>query len=54
MIFKGPSISIDMVRTGWAVVYEQKGAEYGVHGLDTFKQVEAEALYDSVLPFRVL
>ena len=38
MIFKGLSISIDIVRTGWAVAYEQKGAEYGVHGLDTFKQ----------------
>ncbi|VDB88481.1 unnamed protein product [Peniophora sp. CBMAI 1063] len=44
MLFKGPSVSVDMIRDGWAVVYEQKGAQYGKYGLDYFKVLEGEAI----------
>lgn len=36
-------VSIDMLKAGWAVVYDQAGAEYGKWGHHTFLQLEQEA-----------
>ncbi|KZV65278.1 nuclease [Peniophora sp. CONT] len=44
VFFKGPSVSIEMIRAGWAVVYEQSGAEYGAYSKEYYQKVEAEAI----------
>ncbi|KAI0295108.1 hypothetical protein B0F90DRAFT_1927656 [Multifurca ochricompacta] len=37
------NLSLEMVRAGWAVVYEQAGAEYGEVGKDPYLLAQAEA-----------
>lgn len=32
-----------MLRAGWAITYEQSGAEYGKWGKEEFLKLEAEA-----------
>lgn len=49
MFFKGPSVSVDMIRAGWAVVYDQSGAQYGEFGREYLKIVEEEAMQVSLL-----
>ncbi|KAH9925651.1 SNase-domain-containing protein [Epithele typhae] len=39
----GKSLSLEMVRLGWAEVYEQHGAVYGEAGIEKFKRAEKEA-----------
>ncbi|EIW56856.1 SNase-domain-containing protein [Trametes versicolor FP-101664 SS1] len=39
----GRDLSVEMLRAGWASVYEQAGAEYGKSGLDEFLRVQSEA-----------
>ncbi|KAI8992779.1 SNase-domain-containing protein [Trametes punicea] len=39
----GKDLSLEMLRSGWASVYEQAGAEYGNAGLDEFLRVQKEA-----------
>lgn len=39
----GKSLSLEMLKAGWATTYEQAGAEYGKHGKDVFLQIEAKA-----------
>lgn len=39
----GKCISLEMLRAGWAVTYEQTNAEYGKWGKDAFLALEAEA-----------
>ncbi|KAH8093112.1 SNase-domain-containing protein [Cristinia sonorae] len=42
-ITKGKCVSLEMLKAGWAVTYEQAGAEYGRWGKDTFKALQTEA-----------
>ncbi|OSD03841.1 SNase-domain-containing protein [Trametes coccinea BRFM310] len=39
----GKDLSLEMLRAGWASVYEQAGAEYGRSGLEEFLRVQKEA-----------
>jgi len=39
----GRSLALEMLKAGWAITYEQSGAEYGKWGKDEFLKVEAEA-----------
>lgn len=39
----GQSLSILMLRSGWAEVYQQSGAEYGKWGKEHFLELEREA-----------
>lgn len=39
----GKSLSLEMVKVGWAEVYLQHGAVYGAAGIEEFKRVEKEA-----------
>ncbi|THH28088.1 hypothetical protein EUX98_g6110 [Antrodiella citrinella] len=40
---KGKNVSVEMLRAGWAVTYEQAGAEYGGLGKEAFLAIQAEA-----------
>ncbi|CAL1697475.1 unnamed protein product [Somion occarium] len=40
---RGKCISLEMLRAGWAVTYEQSGAEYGKWGKEEFLRLQAEA-----------
>ncbi|CEL61018.1 putative endonuclease LCL3 OS=Laccaria bicolor (strain S238N-H82 / ATCC MYA-4686) GN=LCL3 PE=3 SV=1 [Rhizoctonia solani AG-1 IB] len=42
-IFKGRHLSMEMLRAGWATVYEQGGAEYDPYTKQVFLRVEGEA-----------
>lgn len=39
----GKCLSLEMLKAGWATIYEQAGAEYGKWGKDEFLRIEAEA-----------
>ncbi|CDO69941.1 hypothetical protein BN946_scf184836.g15 [Trametes cinnabarina] len=39
----GKDLSVEMLRAGWASVYEQAGAEYGRAGLEEFLRVQQDA-----------
>lgn len=39
----GKSLSLEMLKAGWATTYEQTGAEYGKHGKGVFLRTEAKA-----------
>ncbi|KZS89435.1 nuclease [Sistotremastrum niveocremeum HHB9708] len=41
-------VSLEMLKVGWAVVYDQTGAEYGKWGQTTFLKLEDEARYGLV------
>ncbi|KAI0632698.1 hypothetical protein C8Q77DRAFT_1059037 [Trametes polyzona] len=41
----GRDLSLEMLKAGWASVYEQAGAEYGRSGLEEFLRVQTEAQY---------
>ncbi|KAG8690136.1 putative endonuclease lcl3 [Ceratobasidium sp. 423] len=42
-LFKGKHLSMEMLRAGWATVYEQGGAEYDPYTKEGFLEVEREA-----------
>ncbi|CAE6453935.1 unnamed protein product [Rhizoctonia solani] len=42
-VFKGKHLSMEMLRAGWATVYEQGGAEYDPYTKEAFLRVETEA-----------
>ncbi|CAE6415596.1 hypothetical protein ACGC1H_007166 [Rhizoctonia solani] len=42
-LFKGKHLSLEMLRAGWATVYEQGGAEYDPYTKEAFFRVEREA-----------
>ena len=42
-MFARRNISIEMVKAGWAEVYEQSGAEYGKLGKDEYLKAQKEA-----------
>ncbi|KAG1750368.1 uncharacterized protein EDB91DRAFT_1217039 [Suillus paluster] len=42
-VTRGRSLSLEMLRAGTGLTYEQAGAEYGKYGKDKFLRVEAEA-----------
>ncbi|KAI0075237.1 staphylococcal nuclease [Panus rudis PR-1116 ss-1] len=42
-ISKGRPLSLEMVRAGWAVTYEQANAEYGGYPKEEYTRLEAEA-----------
>ncbi|CAE6448759.1 unnamed protein product [Rhizoctonia solani] len=42
-LFKGKHLSLEMLRAGWATVYEQGGAEYDPYNKQAFLRVEEEA-----------
>jgi hypothetical protein len=42
-ISSGKSVSLEMLRAGWATTYEQANAEYGPWGKEMFLQLEQEA-----------
>lgn len=50
-LFKGKCLSAEMLRAGWAVVYEQGGAQYGSYTLEQLKKIEEEAKYVGYLAF---
>ncbi|KAJ3540166.1 hypothetical protein NM688_g6261 [Phlebia brevispora] len=39
----GKCLSLEMLRAGWAMTYQQAGADYGKWGKDEFLRIEAEA-----------
>ncbi|TEB20863.1 staphylococcal nuclease [Coprinellus micaceus] len=41
--YRGRDVSLEMVKAGWAEIYEQSGAEYGKIGLEEFKRQQAKA-----------
>ena len=41
--YRGRDVSLEMVKAGWAEIYEQSGAEYGRIGLEEFKRQQAKA-----------
>lgn len=43
LLSKGKNVSTEMLRAGWAVTYEQAGAEYGTLGKDAFLAMQTEA-----------
>ena len=46
--YRGRCVSLEMLRAGWAVVYEQSGAEYGHLGKDVFVELEKNARSETV------
>ncbi|KAG8678744.1 putative endonuclease lcl3, partial [Ceratobasidium sp. 395] len=40
-LFKGKHLSMEMLKAGWATVYEQSGAEYHPYTKDAFLKAEA-------------
>ncbi|KAH9477145.1 putative endonuclease lcl3 [Psilocybe cubensis] len=42
-LFHGKNVSAEMLKAGWAVTYQQAGAEYGHLGKDGFLRLENEA-----------
>jgi endonuclease YncB( thermonuclease family) len=46
----GKSLSLEMLRAGWATTYEQSNAEYGPWGKEEFLRVEQEAKCALLLP----
>ena len=40
---KGKCLSLEMVREGWGVTYDQAGAEYGPYGKEEFMRLQTEA-----------
>lgn len=50
---KGRCISLEMLRAGWAVTYEQAGAEYGDAGKDEHLRIQAEAQCAILFPVGV-
>lgn len=42
-LFKGKHLSMEMLKAGWAITYEQGGAEYYPYTKDNFLKVEATA-----------
>lgn len=45
--FRKRNISLEMIRAGWATVYEQSNAVYGKEGKDRYLSMEAAAKYVS-------
>ncbi|TRM63161.1 hypothetical protein BD626DRAFT_495720 [Schizophyllum amplum] len=44
-LFWGVNLAEDMLRAGWAITYEQAGAEYGKSGKEGYRLLEQEAKY---------
>lgn len=42
-LFRGKCISVEMLRAGWVVTYEQAGAEYGPYSKEQFLEIQKEA-----------
>lgn len=42
-LVRGKSISLEILRIGYAQVYTQAGAEYGDYGKERLLQIEAQA-----------
>ena len=42
-LVRGKCLSLEMIRAGWGVTYEQAGAEYGPYGGEEFLKLQAEA-----------
>lgn len=40
---KGKCIPVEMLKAGWAMTYEQAGAEYGRWSKEDFLRIQAEA-----------
>ena len=43
LLSKGKCISLEMLKAGWAVTYEQIGAEYGPYSKEEFMAIQEEA-----------
>jgi len=41
--FRYRNVSIEMLKAGWAIVYEQAGAQYGELGKESYLKVERKA-----------
>ncbi|KAF8904690.1 hypothetical protein CPB84DRAFT_1814341 [Gymnopilus junonius] len=42
-LFLGKDLSAEMLKAGWATIYEQSGAEYGKIGKEGYKRLESQA-----------
>ncbi|KAF9476914.1 SNase-domain-containing protein [Pholiota conissans] len=42
-LFYGKNLPVEMLKAGWAVIYEQAGAEYGKLGKEGYLRLEAQA-----------
>lgn len=44
-LVRGKCVSLDMLRAGWVVTYEQSGAEYGRYPKELYDTIQQEAQY---------
>lgn len=45
-LFKGKCVSLEMLKAGWVLTYEQAGAEYGEFPKEHYQTLEQGARYE--------